>query len=77
MRNSPKNMALREEGVYNYKNKIVDCMLLLMEKMDRAKEFGLDSLCEFIEDCEYHLLSVRILYLIATNAQKRYLSFEG
>ncbi|MCP4989278.1 MAG: hypothetical protein GY928_25440 [Colwellia sp.] len=71
------SMALREEGGYNYKNKIVDCMLLLMEKMDRAKEFGLDSLCEFIEDCEYHLLSVRILYLIATNAQKRYLSFEG
>lgn len=45
------SMALREEGGYTYKNKIVDCMLILMKQkdMNRAKEFGLDSLCEFIE----------------------------
>lgn len=73
-------MALREEGGYAYKNKIVDCMLLLMRKMSRAKEFGLDSLCEFIEDCEYPLLSVRILHLIGelgpkTTAPARYIRF--
>jgi len=73
-------MALREEGGYEYKNKIVDCMLLLMTSVDRAKEFGLDSLCEFIEDCEYPLLSVRILYLIgdlgpSTPFPSRYVRF--
>ena len=34
-------MALREEGGYFYKNKIVDCMLILMNSLDRAKEFGM------------------------------------
>jgi len=73
-------LALREEGGYAYKNKIVDCMLLLMRKMSRAKEFGLDSLCEFIEDCEYPLLSVRILHLIGelgprTSSPARYIRF--
>jgi len=74
------SMALREEGGYIYKNKIVDCMLLLMTQMSRAKEFGLDSLCEFIEDCEYPNLSVRILYLIgelapSTQQPSRYIRF--
>eukprot|EP01083_Nonionella_stella_P311834 1113225_1 len=74
------SMALREEGGYTFKNKIVDCMLLLMTSAPRAKEFGLDSLCEFIEDCEYPLLSVRILYVIgelgpSTPFPSRYIRF--
>ena len=64
------SMALREEGGFIYKSKIVDCMLILMNKLQRAKEFGLDSLCEFIEDCEYPQLSVRILHLIGQLASK-------
>lgn len=55
------SMALREEGGYQYKNKIVDCMLLLMTKMDRAKEFGLDSLCEFIEGMRCYVISCDVI----------------
>ncbi|ETO14661.1 hypothetical protein RFI_22708 [Reticulomyxa filosa] len=57
-------IALREEGGFKYKNKIIDCLLILMQDLERARDMGLDNLCEFIEDCEYPLLSVRILHLI-------------
>lgn len=59
---------LREEGGYEYKKAIVDAFENLINTISFAKESGLEYLCEFIEDCEFPDLSVRILYLLGEEA---------
>ena len=56
--------VLREEGGFPYKKAIVDTILVIISKVPEAKEAGLGHLCEFIEDCEFTLLSTQILYLL-------------
>jgi len=56
--------VLREEGGFPYKKAIVDTILVIIERVPEAKEAGLGHLCEFIEDCEFTLLSTQILYLL-------------
>jgi len=56
--------VLREEGGFPYKRAIVDTILVIIAKVPEAKEAGLGHLCEFIEDCEFTLLSTQILYLL-------------
>jgi coatomer protein complex subunit gamma len=56
--------VLREEGGFPYKKAIVDTILVIIDKVPESKEAGLGHLCEFIEDCEFTLLSTQILYLL-------------
>jgi len=56
--------VLREEGGFLYKKAIVDTILVVIGKVPEAKEAGLAHLCEFIEDCEFTLLSTQILHLL-------------
>ena len=56
--------SLREEGGYKYKKAIVDSMLAMIETIKEANELGLECFCEFIEDCEFPELSVRILHVL-------------
>ena len=56
--------SLREEGGYKYKKAIVDSMLAMIEQIKEANELGLECFCEFIEDCEFPELSVRILHVL-------------
>src|SRR6185437_11491364 len=56
--------SLREEGGYKYKKAIVDSMLSMIEQIKEANELGLECFCEFIEDCEFPELSVRILHVL-------------
>ena len=56
--------ALREEGGYKYKKAIVDAMLAMIADIKEAQELGLECFCEFIEDCEFPELSVRILHVL-------------
>jgi len=56
--------VLREEGGFAYKKAIVDTLLTIIARVGEAKEAGLAHLCEFIEDCEFTLLSTQILYLL-------------
>ena len=56
--------VLREEGGLEYKTSIVNAILALMDNIDDAKESGLEHLCEFIEDCEFPSLSVKVLYVL-------------
>jgi coatomer protein complex subunit gamma len=56
--------VLREEGGFQYKKAIVDTILVIINKVGEAKEAGLAHLCEFIEDCEFTLLSTQILHLL-------------
>jgi len=56
--------ALREEGTFKFKKALVEAMLSIMHKIPEATEIGLDQFCEFIEDCEFPELSVRILHVL-------------
>lgn len=55
---------LREEGGFEFKKVIVDSIMAVIDKMPAAKEAGLFHLCEFIEDCEFNLLSSQILHIL-------------
>ncbi|KAK7102060.1 coatomer subunit gamma-2-like [Littorina saxatilis] len=55
---------LRDEGGFDYKKEIVDCIIATIEENPEAKEAGLAHLCEFIEDCEHTVLATKILHLL-------------
>ncbi|GFN88756.1 coatomer subunit gamma [Plakobranchus ocellatus] len=55
---------LRDEGTFDYKREIVDCIIVTIEENPEAKEVGLAHLCEFIEDCEHTVLATKILHLL-------------
>ena len=57
--------SLREEGGYEFKKTILDVMFDIINKIADATNEGLLMLCEFIEDCEFGALSVRVLHLLA------------
>lgn len=54
---------LRDEGGYEFKRAVVESMFDLIKFVPEAKEDCLASLVEFIEDCEFTKLAVRILFL--------------
>lgn len=56
--------SLREEGGFKYKKAIVTSMLDIILSVKESKEYGLDLFCEFIEDCEFPELSIRILNVL-------------
>ncbi|MEE6502215.1 hypothetical protein FKM82_004445 [Ascaphus truei] len=71
---------LREEGGFDYKRAIVDCIIGIIEENPESKEIGLSHLCEFIEDCEFTVLATRILHLLGqegprTNNPSKYIRF--
>ncbi|KAI1882276.1 hypothetical protein AGOR_G00249010 [Albula goreensis] len=63
MMNFLSNM-LRDDGGFEYKRAIVDCIISIMEENPESKETGLAHLCEFIEDCEHTVLATKILHLL-------------
>lgn len=71
---------LREEGGFDYKRAIVDCIISIIEENPESKETGLSHLCEFIEDCEFTVLATRILHLLGqegprTTSPSKYIRF--
>eukprot|EP00667_Euglena_gracilis_P005674 EG_transcript_5712 len=56
--------ALRDEGGFEFKKAIVDAIIKIIDTIPQAKEEGLLHLCEFIEDCEFTMLSQRVLHLL-------------
>uniref|UniRef100_A0A8C5RH20 Coatomer subunit gamma n=1 Tax=Laticauda laticaudata TaxID=8630 RepID=A0A8C5RH20_LATLA len=55
---------LRDDGGFDYKRAIVDCIIGIIEENPESKETGLAHLCEFIEDCEHTVLATKILHLL-------------
>ncbi|KAF2109585.1 coatomer subunit gamma [Lophiotrema nucula] len=55
---------LRDEGGYDFKKAVVEAIMNLIRFVPDAKEDALATLCEFIEDCEFTKLAVRILFLL-------------
>lgn len=64
------NEILREEGGFNFKNSIIEAIFDIIKFIPESKEIALEMLCEFIEDCEYTELSVRILNLLGNEGPK-------
>ncbi|KAK3112117.1 coatomer subunit gamma [Teratosphaeriaceae sp. CCFEE 6253] len=55
---------LRDEGGYEFKKAVVESLFDLVKFVPESKEEALSHLCEFIEDCEFTKLAVRILHLL-------------
>lgn len=71
---------LREEASFNVKSDLVDAIAFLMQDNAQALETGLLHLCEFIEDCEYPPLCVKVLSLLgelapSTSCVSKYIRF--
>ncbi|KAI9474251.1 MAG: adaptin N terminal region-domain-containing protein [Benjaminiella poitrasii] len=62
--------VLREEGGYNFKKSVVEAIFDMVKHIPECKETALSHLCEFIEDCEFTKLSVRVLYLLGQEGHK-------
>lgn len=56
--------VLRDEGGYEFKRAVVEAIFDMVRTAGSSKEAALAHLCEFIEDCEFTKLSVRILHLL-------------
>lgn len=61
---------LRDEGGYDFKRSVVESMFDLIKFVPDSKEEALAHLCEFIEDCEFTKLAVRILHLLGLEGPK-------
>ncbi|KAI9805375.1 MAG: coatomer subunit gamma [Piccolia ochrophora] len=61
---------LRDEGGYEFKRSVVESMFDLIKFVPDSKEDALAHLCEFIEDCEFTKLAVRILHLLGREGPK-------
>ncbi|KAL9184158.1 hypothetical protein ACHAXT_002244 [Thalassiosira profunda] len=71
---------LREEGGFDFKRSIVNSIVSLMKQVPETTESSLLHLCEFIEDCEFTMLSTQILHLLGelgpgAQAPARYIRF--
>lgn len=62
--------VLRDEGGYEFKRAVVESMFDLIKFVPESKEDALACLCEFIEDCEFTKISVRILHLLGMEGPK-------
>ncbi|KZT33683.1 coatomer subunit gamma [Sistotremastrum suecicum HHB10207 ss-3] len=62
--------TLRDEGNYDFKRAVVEAIFDMIKFISDCKEAALAHLCEFIEDCEYTKLSVRILHLLGAEGPK-------
>lgn len=61
---------LRDEGGYSFKKAIVEAIIAMVKHITECREAALSHLCEFIEDCEFPKLSVRVLHLLGQQGHK-------
>lgn len=62
--------VLRDEGGYEYKKAIVEAIFDIVRNVPESRDFALSHLCEFIEDCEFTKLAVRILHLLGVEGPR-------
>ncbi|KAJ1893002.1 coatomer subunit gamma [Kickxella alabastrina] len=56
--------VLRDEGGFEFKRAAIEAIVDLAKHVPECKEAALAHLCEFIEDCEFTKLSVRVLHFL-------------
>lgn len=52
------------EGTLQFKNSVVEALVDLIQYVPESKDKALEELCDFIEDCEYNEILVRVLHLL-------------
>jgi coatomer protein complex subunit gamma len=62
--------VLRDEGGFEFKQAVVNAIIELVQNIPECKEAALSYLCEFIEDCEFSKLSVKVLHLLGAEGPK-------
>ncbi|GMM38573.1 coatomer subunit gamma [Saccharomycopsis crataegensis] len=62
--------VLRDEGGFKFKNTVVESLFDMIHYIPESRDSALENLCEFIEDCEYPELTVRILHLLGDEGPK-------
>ncbi|OXG33702.1 coatomer subunit gamma [Cryptococcus neoformans Bt120] len=62
--------VLRDEGGYEFKHAVVEAIFDMIKYIQDSRDAALAHLCEFIEDCEFTKLSVRILHLLGIEGPK-------
>jgi coatomer protein complex subunit gamma len=62
--------VLRDEGGYEFKKSIVEAIFDIVNVVPESKELALEHLCEFIEDCDFAQLSVRILHVLGAEGPR-------
>lgn len=60
--------CLKNEGQYEFKSAVVSCLESVIQEIPESKELGLFTLVEFIEDCQYSVLQIQIMNLLAREA---------
>jgi coatomer protein complex subunit gamma len=61
---------LRDEGGYEFKKSIVEAIFDVINTIPESKEVAMEHLCEFIEDCDYPKLAVRVLHVLGAEGPK-------
>ncbi|ODV96250.1 hypothetical protein PACTADRAFT_49632 [Pachysolen tannophilus NRRL Y-2460] len=64
------NDCLRDDGGFVFKNAIVEALFDMIKFVPQSRDLALENLCEFIEDCEFTELAVRILHLLGNEGPK-------
>uniref|UniRef100_A0A060T9K5 Coatomer subunit gamma n=1 Tax=Blastobotrys adeninivorans TaxID=409370 RepID=A0A060T9K5_BLAAD len=62
--------TLRNEGGVSFKTAVVEALFDMITYIPESRDEALGHLCEFIEDCEYTQLTVRILHLLGQEGPK-------
>lgn len=62
--------VINDDGGFDFKNAVVEALFDLVHFVEDSRDLALENLCEFIEDCEFTELSVRILNLLGNEGPK-------
>ncbi|ETW27921.1 hypothetical protein PFTANZ_03579 [Plasmodium falciparum Tanzania (2000708)] len=61
---------LRDDESYQFKASTIDSIILIITNLPNAEETAILQLCEFIEDCEYHALLLKVIRFLLMHIPK-------
>lgn len=61
---------LRDEESYQFKSNSIDAIILIISQIPNAEEEAILQLCEFIEDCEFNSLLLRVIRFLLIHIPK-------
>lgn len=61
---------LRDDESYQFKANTIDAIILIISKIPSVEEAAVLQLCEFIEDCEYNSLILRVIRFLLLHIPK-------